>query len=76
MVFVLGELDDGVMYWAPAPAEITSDDLQIGDRVRLGLRCFTNRDGIAVYGMKFIPDAAPAPKAASSAVADTNKSRG
>jgi hypothetical protein len=73
LVFVLGELDDGVKYWAPAPAETAADELRIGDRVRLGLRCFTNRNGITVYGMKFIPEKTETAAAGSSAMANTSR---
>lgn len=55
LVFVLGELSNGFKYWAPMPAEIGRDDVQIGDSVRLALRSFTERDGIAAYGMKYLP---------------------
>jgi uncharacterized OB-fold protein len=55
MVLALGELEDGVHYWAPMPPEIAGEDVAIGDRVALKLRRFTIRDGIPVYGMKYVP---------------------
>jgi hydroxymethylglutaryl-CoA synthase len=55
LVFALGELDDGQRYWAPMPAEVPGDAVAIGDRVALHLRRFTVRDGLPVYGMKFVP---------------------
>jgi uncharacterized OB-fold protein len=55
LVFTLGELDDGQRYWAPMPAEVRGDAIAIGDPVELRLRRFTVRDGLPVYGMKFVP---------------------
>lgn len=54
LVFVLAELSNGVKYWAPMPPEIRGDQIRIGDPVRLALRCFTIRSGIAAYAMKFV----------------------
>jgi uncharacterized OB-fold protein len=54
LVFVLGELSNGVKYWAPMPPEARGDEVKIGDPVRLALRRFAARDGIAAYAMKFI----------------------
>ena len=53
--FALGELDDGQRYWAPMPPEVAGDAVTIGDPVALHLRRFTVRDGLGVYGMKFVP---------------------
>jgi uncharacterized OB-fold protein len=55
VVFVLGELEDGYRFWAPMPAEIRGEDVAIGDPVELRLRRYTVRDGLPVYGMKFVP---------------------
>jgi hydroxymethylglutaryl-CoA synthase len=54
LVFVLGELSNGAKYWAPMSPEVRGDEVKIGDPVRLTLRRFTARDGIAAYAMKFI----------------------
>lgn len=54
LVFVLGELSDGFRYWAPMPPEVRGAEISIGDPLRLALRRFTERDGLAVYGMKFV----------------------
>ncbi|ORW73710.1 hypothetical protein AWC23_06405 [Mycobacterium saskatchewanense] len=53
LVFVLGELSNGEKYWAPMPPEVRGQDVKIGDPIRLVLRRFTTRDGIAAYAMKF-----------------------
>lgn len=57
LVFVLGELSDGFRYWAPMPPEVRGKEIAIGDPVRLALRRFTQRDGVSVYGMKFVAGA-------------------
>ncbi|HEX4110670.1 MAG TPA: hypothetical protein VHX88_21255 [Solirubrobacteraceae bacterium] len=55
LVFVLGELQDGYHYGAPAPAEVGIEQLAIGTPVQLRLRRFTVRDGVPVYSLKFVP---------------------
>jgi uncharacterized OB-fold protein len=54
LVFVLGELINGSKYWAPMPPEVRGAQVHTGDPVRLTLRVFTVRNGIAAYAMKFV----------------------
>jgi uncharacterized OB-fold protein len=53
MVMVLGQLDDGTRYWAPASG-MAQEEARIGAPVSLSLRRFTEAGGVPVYGMKFI----------------------
>jgi uncharacterized OB-fold protein len=55
VVYLLGELSDGYRHWAPMPPEYKGGDVAIDDAVELRLRRFTVREGVPVYGMKFVP---------------------
>jgi len=53
MAFVLGELDDGNMFWAPV-SDLETTEIEIGLPVWLTVRRFSKQDGVPVYGMKFV----------------------
>lgn len=55
MILILAELDDGYRYWAPASG-MAARDVEIGVRVRLGVRRFTDHGGVPVYAMKFLSE--------------------
>jgi hypothetical protein len=53
MAYVLGELDDGYMFWAPV-SDLETTEIEIGLPVWLTVRRFSKQDGVPVYGMKFV----------------------